>query len=170
LMIAGLAPVLALSLLAACGSSSKTASPPSSAETTSTEAAAGGNTVHVTVSDTQGLGGPMTLVVSPATVQAGAVTFVVKNTGTIDHEMIVLQTSTPFDKLPISDAGDPPAPVTSGADKVSEANNVGETGDPNLKPGDTRTFTVDLAAGSYALVCNIAQHYAKGMRGAFTVT
>jgi len=112
----------------------------------------------------------MTLAVAPATVAAGDVTFVVKNAGTIDHEMIVLQTSTAFDKLPISDAGDPPAPVTSGANKVSETNNLGETGDPNLKPGDTRTFKINLAAGSYVLVCNIAQHYGKGMRGAFTVT
>jgi uncharacterized cupredoxin-like copper-binding protein len=61
--------------------------------------------------------------------------------------------------------------VTSGANKVSETNKLGETGDPNLKPGDTRTFTIkNMAAGSYALVCNIALHYGKGMRGAFTVT
>lgn len=168
-MIVAMAPVLALSVLAGCGSSSKASSTTSSGVTTSTTVASG-NTVHVTVSDTKGLGGPMTLVVSPASVQAGDVTFVVKNTGTIDHEMIVLQTSNPFDKLPISDAGDPPAPVKSGADKVSETHNIGETGDPNLKPGDTRTFKINMAAGSYALVCNIAQHYGKGMRGAFTVT
>ena len=176
LIIAGMAPVLALGVLAGCGSSSKATSPTTSSSstgsvTTSTTAIASGNTVHVTVSDTKGLDGPMTLVVAPAAVQAGDVTFVVKNTGTIDHEMIVLQTSTPFNKLPITDAGDPPAPVTSGANKVSETNNVGETGDPNLKPGVTRTFTIkNMAAGSYALVCNIALHYGKGMRGAFTVT
>jgi uncharacterized cupredoxin-like copper-binding protein len=171
LMVVVAVPVMALSLLAGCGSSSKTTSPTSPATTTSTLPAAAGNTVHVTVSDTKGLDGPMTLVVAPASVQAGDVTFVVENTGTIDHEVVVLKTSTPFDKLPISDAGDPPAPVKSGANKVSETNNVGETGDPNLKPGVTRSFTIkNMAAGSYALVCNIAQHYGKGMRGAFTVT
>lgn len=171
-MIVGMALVLALSVLAGCGSSSKTGSTTtSSGVATSTTAVASGNTVHVTVSDTQGLNGPMTLVASPATVQAGDVTFVVKNSGTIDHEMIVLQTSTPFNKLPITDGGDPPVPVTSGANKVSETNKSGETGDPNLKPGVTRTFTIkNMAAGSYALVCNIALHYGKGMRGAFTLT
>ena len=102
---------------------------------------------------------------------AGDIKFTVKNTGTIDHEMIVLKTDTPFDQMPVVDAGDPPVPVASGADKVDEANNVGETGDPNLKPGDTRTFTITgLTPGHYVLVCNIAKHYGLGMRAAFTVT
>jgi uncharacterized cupredoxin-like copper-binding protein len=113
----------------------------------------------------------MTLVAAPATAKAGDVTFVVKNTGTVAHEMVVLKTDTPFDKLPVVDSGDPPAPVATGADKVDEAANVAETGDPNLEPGDTRTFTATgLTAGKYVLVCNIAKHYGLGMRAAFTVT
>jgi uncharacterized cupredoxin-like copper-binding protein len=55
-------------------------------------------------------------------------------------------------------------------DKVSEDSSVGETGDPAMKPGETRTITLDMPAGSYALVCNIAKHYAMGMRAAFTAT
>ena len=85
-----------------------------------TSATVTSTTVHVTLSDTNGLAGPMTLTVSPATAPAGDVTFVVKNTGTIDHEAVVLKTNTPFDKLPITDADDPPVPVTHGANKVSE--------------------------------------------------
>ncbi len=127
--------------------------------------------VAVTVSDTKGLNGPMTLTPATTTAPAGDVTFAVKNTGTIDHEMIVLKTDTPFDQIPVADSGDPPAPVTSGADKVDEADNVGETGDPDLTPGTTRTFTIKaLAAGHYVLVCNLAKHYGLGMRAAFTVT
>ena len=130
-----------------------------------------GTVVEVTVGDAKGLDGPMTMVPTPASVPAGNVTFKVKNTGTIDHEMIVLKTDTAFDQLPVVDAGDPPAAVTTGADKVDEATSVGETGDPNVKPGETRTFTLkDLAAGKYVLVCNIAKHYGMGMRAAFTVT
>ena len=34
------------------------------------------------------------------TAPAGDVTFVVKNLGTIEHEMIMLKTDTPFDKIP----------------------------------------------------------------------
>ena len=113
----------------------------------------------------------MTLIATPATVPAGNVTFKVKNTGTIEHEVIVLKTDTAFDQLPVVDAGDPPAPVTTGADKVDEGTSVGETGGENLKAGETRSFTVEnMTAGKYALVCNIAKHYAMGMRAAFTVS
>ena len=130
----------------------------------------GATVVQVTLGDTKGLGGPMTLSVSPATAPAGDVTFVVKNNGTIEHEAVILKTKTPFDKLPITYGGDPPAPVKTGADKVSEDTNIGETGDPNLKPGDTRTFKIaNMTAGDYAIVCNIAGHYGKGMRAAFTI-
>lgn len=125
--------------------------------------------VDVVLLDT-GPGGPMSVVPFVSSAPAGDVTFRVKNLGTIEHEMIVLKTDTPYDQLPIADAGDPPAPVKVGANKVDEANNVGETGDPNLKPGDTRTFTIkNMAPGKYVLVCNIANHYGLGMRAAFTV-
>ncbi len=113
----------------------------------------------------------MTLTPFATTAVAGDVTFTVKNLGTIEHEMVVLKTDTPFDKLPIADSGDPPVPVNSGADKVDEADNVAETGEPDLQPGDTRTFTATgLAPGNYVLVCNIAKHYGLGIRAAFTVT
>jgi len=162
-------------ILAGCASSSTSASAganileggvkiPSAATSTST-------TVHVTLSDTRGLGGPMTLTASPATAPAGDVTFVVTNTGTIDHEAVVLKTNLPYDKIPITDANDPPVPVTHGADKVSEDANIGETGDPNLKPGETRTFTIkNMTPGAYVIVCNLAGHYGAGMRAPFTVT
>jgi len=157
-------------LLVGCSSDKKTDSS-SSGGVTVTTAAASGTKVAVTVSDTKGLDAPMTMTVDPATVPAGDVTFSVKNTGTIDHEMIVLKTDTAYDQLPVVDGGDPPAPVTTGADKVDEGTSVGETGDPNVKPGETRTFTVKaMTAGKYVLVCNIAKHYGMGMRAAFTVT
>ena len=127
--------------------------------------------MNVTLSDTNGAAGPMSLTVSPNSAPAGDVTFVVKNTGTIDHEAVVLKTNIPYDKIPITDAGDPPAPVKTGANKVSEDTNIGETGDPNLKPGDTRTFTIKhMTAGNYVIVCNLAGHYGSGMRAPFTVT
>ena len=127
-------------------------------------------TVNVTLGDAQGLGGPMTLTASPATAPAGDVTFAVKNTGTIDHEAIVLKTDIPYNKLPITYGGDPPAPVKTGAGKVGEDTNIGETGDPNLKPGDTRTFTIkNMTPGAYAIVCNLADHYGEGMRAPLTI-
>ena len=165
----------ALALFTGCASTTSTASGSNSIEggvkipgTAGEKAAA--TSVHVALGDTNGAG-PMTLTVSPATVPAGNVTFVVKNNGTIVHEAVVLKTDTPYDQLPITSGGDPPAPVATGGDKVGEDANVGETGDPNLKPGGTRSFTIkNMAAGHYVIVCNLAGHYAMGMRAPFTVT
>jgi len=159
--------VVAVTLLAACGSSSKSNSTPTTASGGGggvTVATTSGTTVNVTVSDATGLGGKMTLVADTKTAPAGDVTFKVKNTGTIDHEMVVLQTPQAFDKLPITTFDGEP-------NRVDEASSVGETGDPAVKPGETRTFTVKaMKAGSYALVCNIAKHYGLGMRAEFTVS
>jgi uncharacterized cupredoxin-like copper-binding protein len=144
---------------------------PAAVATTTTTTPASGTTVEVQLSDSSGLNGAMSIAVSPGSVPAGNVTFVVKNNGTIDHEMVVLKTDTPYDQLPVTFAGDPPAKVTSGGDKVDESTSVGETGDPNVKPGETRTFTIkDMAPGNYVLVCNIAKHYQMGMRAPFKVT
>jgi uncharacterized cupredoxin-like copper-binding protein len=124
--------------------------------------------VTVTLGDTAGLSGPMTLTASPATAPAGKVKFVVTNSGTIIHEMIVLKTKTAFDQLPVVDSGDPPVRAASGANKVDEGKSVGETGDINK--GKTKSVTLKLKKGSYVLVCNKAEHYGLGMRAAFTVT
>jgi uncharacterized cupredoxin-like copper-binding protein len=172
LIPAVLAMVLVVAV-AGCSSSSKTSTSSGGGGVSVTSAATSGTVVHVDVSDTSGLSGPMTMTATPSTVPAGNVTFIVKNTGTIDHEAVVLQLTAgqTWDKLPVDNGGDPPAPVTTGADKVSETGNIGETGDPNLKPGTSRTFVIkNMKSGNYAIVCNIAQHYGMGMRAQFTVS
>ena len=40
----------------------------------------------------------------------------------------------------------------------------------SIGKGKTKSKTLKLKAGSYALVCNIAKHYGLGMRAGFTVT
>jgi uncharacterized cupredoxin-like copper-binding protein len=125
--------------------------------------------VHVTLGGTSG---PEVfgLVADLTTVRAGNVTFVVHNAGTIEHELLLFRTDTPFNQLPIVDGGDPPAPVPTCADKVDEGPKIAETGDPNLVPGETRSFTAPgLTPGKYVLMCNLAGHYGAGMRAAFTV-
>ena len=103
------------------------------AQTPQTVIVHGAAPVDVVLTDS-GPSGPMSIVTFESSAPAGEVTFRVKNLGTMEHEMIVLKTDTPFDQLPVADAGDPPAPVTTGANKVDEANNVGETGDPTSNP------------------------------------
>jgi uncharacterized cupredoxin-like copper-binding protein len=143
--------------LAACSSDSGTDSSATTAGDGVTVPAAEGTTVNVEVGDTDGLDGPMTMTVSPASVAAGTITFVVKNTGTIEHEMVVLKTDTPFDQLEVDAEG-----------KVSEDTSIGEVSE--FAAGTTKSVTLDVEAGSYVLVCNIAKHYGMGMRVGFTVT
>jgi uncharacterized cupredoxin-like copper-binding protein len=115
--------------------------------------------VNITVSDTAGTDGPETLVPAATSAPAGDITFTVKNTGTIEHEVVVLKTDTPFDKLAVG---------TSEPDKVDETDSVGEV---EVPAGETQSFTAKgLTAGNYVLVCNIAKHYALGMRAAFKVS
>ncbi len=177
----GLAVMAALAILVVAGlilaaQNSSESNAAAGTTTTTTAAAAptgpsGPGVVHVTLSDTQGLAAPMTLVADKTTVPAGKVTFVIKNTGTIEHELVVLKMtgSEQWNALPVTDAGDPPAPVKTGADKVSEDNDVADTGE-NVKPGATRTLEAKLTAGQYALVCNIAKHYGLGMRAGLTAS
>ena len=102
------------------------------------------------------------LAADQTTIKAGHVTFKVTDKGKKDHETVLLKLdgTTAFDKLPID----------ASTNRVSEDTNVGETGDPDMTPGETRSFSVDLTPGTYVLVCNIEKHYGLGMRSLLTVT
>jgi uncharacterized cupredoxin-like copper-binding protein len=86
---------------------------------------------------------------------AGRVTFRVRNSGNTTHEFVVLRTNSPASSLPLKGG------------RADEAGNVGETGD--LKVGATKTISLKLAAGHYALVCNLPGHYNLGQHTDFTV-
>ncbi len=148
------AVLLMVGLATGCGSDKK-------ADTASggggvTAAPSNGAPVSVTAGDKSDT--EQFLTVDPVTVKAGNVTFTFKNTGTRQHEMIVLKTDEAIDQLKIDAA----------TNKVSEDASVGEISETDK--GKTVTKTLDLAAGKYVLVCNIEKHYAQGMRSAFTVT
>ena len=129
-----------------------------------------GTVVHVSITDHTAVNQPMSFTVDRNDAPAGDVTFVVKNDGQIDHELVVLQTDTAFDKIPVNAAGDPPAAASANPNKILEDNVAGETGDPNLKKGESRTFTITgMKLGNYVLVCNLALHYQMGLRLPFTV-
>ncbi|MEA2478846.1 MAG: hypothetical protein QOJ07_768 [Thermoleophilaceae bacterium] len=91
---------------------------------------------------------------SAAQAPAGNVTFNVKNSGTITHEMVVLRTDKPA------------ASLLSGA-RADETGNVAETGD--LPVGGSKTLSLKLKAGHYALICNLPGHYSAGQHIDFTV-
>jgi len=93
---------------------------------------------------------------SPVSAKRGAVSFSVKNTGKVAHELVVLKTKTPPAKLP----------VKSG--KAVETGRVGKVGP--LKPGTSRTLNMTLKAGKYVLLCNLPGHYQAGQRIGFTAS
>ena len=151
--------VVALAL-AGCSSSKTSTSTTSGGQSgggvTVTTAASGGPTV-VNVVGGEKSDGKYYLTVTPASVKAGPTTITFKNAGTMVHEVVVLKTDTPADKLKV------------GANhEVSEDASVGE--DSETKPGRTKSTTINLKPGKYVLACNIERHYERGMFTAFTVT
>lgn len=95
------------------------------------------------------------VILSAATVKAGTVRFGIKNEGGMEHSFELIKTDLAFDQLPTADA------------KAKEDGLVKQV--KSLPVGRVSTVTVDLAAGKYVIICNIAGHYQLGMRAALTV-
>jgi len=97
---------------------------------------------------------------SSSTAPAGTVTFDVENKGPSVHEFVVFKTDLAPDALPTDDSGDVAESDTFAP--VDELEDIGLEDSPKL--------AVELAAGSYVVICNIPAHYRQGMREAFTVS
>jgi uncharacterized cupredoxin-like copper-binding protein len=95
----------------------------------------------------------MTTSMKPSSVPAGRVTFIVRNGGNVEHELVVLR-------------GAGRAHV-SHFKALEGGRNLGEVED--VEPGKTKSFTVTLKPGKYTLLCNIAGHYMLGMHSVLTV-
>ncbi len=93
-----------------------------------------------------------------ASVPAGEVTFEASNLGQIAHELVVIKTDTDPAQLPKSD-GD--------ADEDAAGQVIGEI--EEFPAGEVETGTFVLEAGTYALICNIPDHYESGMYAQLTV-
>lgn len=93
-------------------------------------------------------------------VKAGTVTFEATNASDtkLVHELVVLRTDTPADKLP----------VKNGAVPEKQFRKMGEVED--MAPGKSKQLTLKLAPGHYVLICNQPGHYAMGMHAPFVVT
>ena len=176
----GAASLVMLTLMAAAcqsGNTSPTTAPAASAVATSDTAASvaasasaaspapsGSTSVSVGLQE-------FAIVPSVASVPAGTLKFVAKNSGPDDiHEMVVLRTDLDPAALPVDKDGK----ADEEADGITS---IGETGD--VAVGETKEASFDLAPGKYVLICNIVQtepdgsieaHYKVGMRTAFTVT
>ncbi len=100
------------------------------------------------------------LTVSPTDVPAGQVTLAATNAGPSTHEFEVFSVADGVDAndLPVEDD----VAVTDGLTLVDELEDV--------LPGSTASLDVDLEPGTYAVVCNLPEHYAQGMHATLKVT
>ena len=96
------------------------------------------------------------ITLAAAQAAAGNVTFQVRNTGSIEHEFVVVRTDLPAAGLPI-EAG---VVAEDGLDVIGEQEGVAV--------GESADLAVALPAGHYVVFCNIEGHYAAGMRADFT--
>ncbi len=100
------------------------------------------------------LGDTMGITLNAVKVPAGEVTFNVLNASKeMMHEIVV------------SKIGGPDAilPYNADIDRINEAG-IGSKGEiEDMEPGANGVMTLDLAAGTYALYCNIPGHYSAGM-------
>ena len=102
-----------------------------------------------------------TVTPSRPTARAGQVTFDITNAATdMTHEMLVLKTDLDPADLPLDQDGSVDE-RGEGVEFIDERE--------NLTPGAQASLTVDLAPGRYVLLCNLDDHYARGMYVSFEV-
>lgn len=95
----------------------------------------------------------------PASVPSGETTFDIRNTGSVEHDFVVLDVDRDPDDLPL-DKGK----VDTKARGIEELGHV-----HTIRSGQETTETIDLDPGSYLLICNIEGHFQSGMHTAFRV-
>jgi len=156
------AALLSLTILAACGnqasgnqplsispSETTSSSPPASSSSPTAKASA--KATKIDASETE-----MAIKLTPATVPAGPVDFVIHNNGAVPHEFVVFKTNLALNQLPVKD---------SRLDEKSQSlQNVVDTGAQKLSSGESKTLQANLTPGNYAAICNVGDHFRRGMK------
>ena len=129
-------------------------SPPASSSSPTVETSA--KATKIDVSETE-----MAIKLSPPTVPAGPVNFVIHNGGAVPHEFVVFKTNLALNQLPVKD------------DKLDEDSkslkNVADTGEQKLNSGESKTLQANLTPGNYVAICNVGNHFRRGMKTTLTV-
>lgn len=79
----------------------------------------------------------------------GKTTFVVQNSGKLEHEFVVIRTDKAAGQL-----------AKAGAKEAPEKGAVGEI--EEIPPGATKKVVLSLKQGHYALICNLTGHWNNG--------
>jgi uncharacterized cupredoxin-like copper-binding protein len=96
-----------------------------------------------------------------AVVSAGDVSFRILGQGPTTHELIVVRTDRPPDKLPLQNDGLTVDEEGPGIDLLDEV--------AGLDIDDRQTLDLRLTPGHYVLYCNLEGHYLGGMYATLTV-
>jgi uncharacterized cupredoxin-like copper-binding protein len=126
-------------------------------------AACGGDAATPTPSDHATVAvdmGEWFMTATPASAPAGEVDFDATNSGNIEHELVIVKTDLAHDALVMADGK---------VDEAASGTLIGEIEPDQLPAGASASATFNLAAGNYALICNLPGHYAAGMHTGFTV-
>jgi uncharacterized cupredoxin-like copper-binding protein len=97
----------------------------------------------------------------PSTLRAGTYDIAFANQGSQPHELLIFRTVPRASALPVDASGDV-------VEDSSSLHSVLDSGN-GLAPGATQSLKVKLAAGHYAVVCNLPTHYRFGMSRDLTV-
>jgi len=92
------------------------------------------------------------------TIAAGKVSFDATDAGKGEHEMGIYKTDKDPGSLPVSKGK---------VDESAIGQKIGEL--EGLKAGDEKSGSFDLSPGTYILICNLTNHYSKGMVSPITV-
>ena len=114
-------------------------------------------------------GGPTTITVTETedyqiqldkdSAKAGEITFHITNDATdMVHEFVVVKTDIADGDLPLDADGNVDEDQFTPIDEQED-----------IQPGETRDLVVTLDPGHYVLMCNLPDHYGKGMHAGFTV-
>jgi uncharacterized cupredoxin-like copper-binding protein len=138
LSVAAMAAMLGL-LVVACGGGA--ASP-----------TAAGTTINADLKE-------FSITLDKSTVAAGDVAFTIANSGTTEHEFVIIKTDTPAADLPTTDGGT----------EVDESAFEPVDEQEDIEAGASPTLDVNLSAGHYAIICNLPAHFSSGMHADLTV-
>ena len=105
-------------------------------------------------------------------VRAGRVTFDTRNTGRVEHELLVVKTDLAPGDFPmglegpaVKLAGD----VVLGIPHTHGSHEAKRAAARHVRPGTSRRETIVLEPGKYVLLCSLPGHYESGQRAALTV-
>ena len=98
---------------------------------------------------------------STDTVAAGDVTLAAENAGPTTHEFEVFSVPDGVDLAQIEIVDDVADVDSAGIVVIDEVEDI--------VAGTSAELNLTLEAGSYAIICNLPEHYAEGMHAAFTV-